>query len=216
MSYSLNSIIINPISKSFPKNAVILCHGYGGDGKDISIIANYWKNFLSDTLFLCPDAPEVCNINPSGYQWFDLTAQTEDEILSKSLIAEKKLNQYIDDVKKKHNLKTEQISLVGFSQGCMISIQTALKRKDELKCLIGYSGKIINLNHLSKNILSKPKIYLMHGEDDQVVPINHILESKDFLLTNGFNITTKIFKNCEHRIPTEGLSIGLEFLKKNL
>ena len=216
MSYSLNSIIINPISKSSPKNAVILCHGYGGDGKDISIIANYWKNFLSDTLFLCPDAPEVCNINPSGYQWFDLTAQTEDEILSKSLIAEKKLNQYIDDIKKKHNLKTEQIALVGFSQGCMISIQTALKRKDELKCLIGYSGKIINLNHLSKNILSKPKIYLMHGEDDQVVPINHILESKDFLLTNGFNITTKIFKNCEHRIPTEGLSIGLEFLKKNL
>ena len=216
MSYSLNSIIINPISKSSPKNAVILCHGYGGDGKDISIIANYWKNFLSDTLFLCPDAPEVCNINPSGYQWFDLTAQTEDEILSKSLIAEKKLNQYIDDVKKKHNLKTEQISLVGFSQGCMISIQTALKRKDELKCLIGYSGKIINSNHLSKNILSKPKIYLMHGEDDQVVPINHILESKDFLLTHGFNITTKIFKNCEHRIPTEGLSIGLEFLKKNL
>ncbi len=216
MSYSLNSIIINPISKSSPKNAVILCHGYGGDGKDISIIANYWKNFLSDTLFLCPDAPEVCNINPSGYQWFDLTAQTEDEILSKSLIAEKKLNQYIDDIKKKHNLKTEQIALVGFSQGCMISIQTALKRKDELKCLIGYSGKIINSNHLSKNILSKPKIYLMHGEDDQVVPINHILESKDFLLTNGFNITTKIFKNCEHRIPTEGLSIGLEFLKKNL
>ena len=98
----------------------------------------------------------------------------------------------------------------------MISIQTALKRKDELKCLIGYSGKIINSNHLSKNILSKPKIYLMHGEDDQVVPINHILESKDFLLTRGFNITTKIFKNCEHRIPTEGLSIGLEFLKKNL
>ena len=216
MSYSLNSIIINPISKSSPKNAVILCHGYGGDGKDISIIANYWKNFLSDTLFLCPDAPEVCNINPSGYQWFDLTTQTEDEILSKSLIAEKKLNQYIDDIKKKHNLKTEKITLVGFSQGCMISIQTALKRKDELKCLIGYSGKIINLNHLSKNILSKPKIYLMHGEDDQVVPINHILESKDFLLTNGFNITTKIFKNCEHRIPTEGLSIGLEFLKKNL
>ena len=71
----------------------------------------------------------------------------------------------------------------------MISIQTALKRKDELKCLIGYSGKIINSNHLSINILSKPKIYLMHGEDDQVVPINHILESKDFLLTHGFNIT---------------------------
>ena len=72
MSYSLNSVIINPSSKSNPKNAVILCHGYGGDGNDISILANYWKNFLPDTLFVCPDAPEICKVNPAGYQWFDL------------------------------------------------------------------------------------------------------------------------------------------------
>ena len=70
MSYSLKSIIIKPNLKSPIKNAVILCHGYGGDGKDISIVANYWKNFLPNTIFLCPDAPEVCKVNASGFQWF--------------------------------------------------------------------------------------------------------------------------------------------------
>ena len=214
MNYSLNAILLK--SGSQIKNAIILCHGYGGDGKDISVIANYWKNFLPNTLFLCPDAPEVCKVNPAGFQWFDLMDQSEDEILSKSLVAENKLNKFIDEVKEKNQLKTEEISLVGFSQGCMISLQTALKRKDRIKCLIGYSGKILNLGHLSKNILSRPEIYLMHGDKDQVVPISHLLEAQEFFLNEKYEINTKIFKNCEHRIPTEGLSTGLEFLKKNL
>ena len=153
MSYSLNSVIINPSSKSNPKNAVILCHGYGGDGNDISILANYWKNFLPDTLFVCPDAPEICKVNPAGYQWFDLMDQTDEETLSKSLIAENKLNKFIDEVSNKNKLSFNNIALVGFSQGCMIALQTALKKKDQIKCVIGYSGKILNIKHLNQNSL---------------------------------------------------------------
>ena len=216
MSYSLNSVIINPISKSSPKNAVILCHGYGGDGNDISILANYWKNFLPDTMFVCPDAPEICKVNPSGFQWFDLMDQTDDETLSKSLIAEKKLDNLINEVTSQNKLNLNDIALVGFSQGCMISLQTALKKRDKIKCLIGYSGKILNIKHLNQNINSKPEIFLMHGDKDAVVPINFLLEAKEFFNKNNYIIQTKIFKNCEHRIPTEGSSLGLEFLKKNL
>ena len=216
MSYSLNSVIINPSSKSAPKNAVILCHGYGGDGNDISILANYWKTFLPDTLFVCPDAPEVCKVNPTGFQWFDLMDQTDDEILSKSLIAENKLDNFINEITRKNKLSFKDIALVGFSQGCMISLQTALKKKDRIKCLIGYSGKILNIKHLNQNINSKPEIFLMHGDKDAVVPINFLLEAKEFFNKNNYIIQTKIFKNCEHRIPTEGSSLGLEFLKKNL
>ena len=216
MSYTLNSVIINPSSKSSPKNAVILCHGYGGDGNDISILANYWKTFLPDTLFVCPDAPEVCKVNPTGFQWFDLMDQTDDEILSKSLIAENKLDNLINEIINQNKLSFKDIALVGFSQGCMISLQTALKKKDQIKCLVGYSGKILNIKHLNQNINSKPEIFLMHGDKDAVVPINFLLEAKEFFNQNNYKIQTKIFKNCEHRIPTEGSSLGLEFLKKNL
>ena len=92
MTYSLNTIILEPLSKKKPRNAVILCHGYGGDGKDISILANYWRAHLPETIFLCPDAPERCAASPTGFQWFDLMDQSPEQILSKSLIAEKKLN----------------------------------------------------------------------------------------------------------------------------
>ena len=216
MSYSLNTTILNPLSKKKPKNAVILCHGYGGDGKDIALLASYWRTYITDTIFICSDAPEKCAASPNGFQWFDLMDQASEQILAKSLVAENKLNKLIDEVKEKNNLKASEIVIGGFSQGCMITLQTGIKRKDKINSIIGYSGKIIDVDHLSKNIISKPNIILMHGDIDQIVTIESLLEAKDFFRKNNYEIKTKIFKNCEHRIPTEGSSLGLEFIKKNL
>ena len=106
--------------------------------------------------------------------------QTPEQILSKSLVAENKLNKLIDEVKKNNNLKANEIIIGGFSQGCMITLQTGLKRKDTVNSVIGYSGRIIDTDHLSKNINSRPHIILMHGDIDQVVSIDSLLEAKDF------------------------------------
>ena len=214
MTYSLNTIVLDPASKNKPKNAVILCHGYGGDGKDISILATYWQAHLPDTIFICPDAPEKCAASPSGFQWFDLMDQTPEQVLAKSLVAENKLNKLIDEVKENNDLTANQIIIGGFSQGCMITLQTGLKRKDSINSVVGYSGRIIDTGHLSKNINSRPNIILMHGDIDQVVSIDSLLEAKDFFGKNDYKIESSIFKNCEHRIPTEGSSLGLQFIKK--
>ena len=216
MRYSLNTTVLNPLSKNKPQNAVILCHGYGGDGKDISLLASYWRSHLPETLFICPDAPEKCSVNSSGFQWFDLMDQTKDQILIKSLVAEIKLNKLIDEVMEKNKLNREQIAIGGFSQGCMISLQTGIKRKEKINSIVGYSGKIIDINHLQNNIMSRPNILLMHGDKDEIVPASFLLEAKEFFNKNNYKIETEIFKNCEHRIPTEGSSLGLKFLKKNL
>ncbi len=215
-SYVLDSTSILPLSKDSPRQAIILCHGYGGDGKDISTLAINWQRFLPDAIFLCPNAPETCTINPTGYQWFDLGSDNEEIILEKSLKAEKNLNTFIDQVLNNFKLGSENLALVGFSQGSMMILQTALKREEKINCLLGYSGKIINQKHLSENIKTKPKIFLMHGQNDTIVPPTHLLESKEYLARHGVKIKIKLFKNCEHRIPVEGTSLGLEFLRKNL
>ena len=216
MSYSLNTTIINPLSKEKPKNAVILCHGYGGDGKDISLLANYWSTYMPETLFVCPDAPEKCAVSETGFQWFDLMDQTKEQVLVKSLVAEIKLNSLIDEVIKNNNLTGEKVAIGGFSQGCMITLQAGIKRKDKINSIIGYSGKIIDKIHLQNNINSKPEIILMHGDQDQIVPLSFFLEAKEFFNKNDYKIESQIFKNCEHRIPVEGSSLGLQFIKKNL
>ena len=120
----------------------------------------------------------------------------------------------IDELKNNYQLAANKIVMCGFSQGCMIALQTSLKRADKLKGVIGYSGKIINKEHLAKNINSRPSIFLMHGDKDEVVPISFLLEAKEFFSNNSYEISTAIFKNCEHRIPTEGSSLGLQFIKK--
>ena len=132
-SYSLELTSIPTFSKKKPKQIVVLCHGYGGDGKDISSLAIGWQRFLPDTVFLCPNAPEICSINPKGYQWFDLSSDKKEILLEKSLIAEKKLNIFLDEVLKDFQLNSSSLALVGFSQGCMIGIQTAFKRKETIE-----------------------------------------------------------------------------------
>jgi phospholipase/carboxylesterase len=215
-SYILEATSISPLSKNKPRQAIILCHGYGGDGKDISALAINWQRFLPDAIFLCPNAPEVCTDNPQGYQWFDMASEKEETMFEKSLAAEEKLNTFLDQVINNFQLESSNLALVGFSQGCMMSIQAGLKRKEQINCIIGYSGKVINQKHLLENINSKPKIFLMHGANDTIVSPTHLLEAKEYLKKCGLKIKTKLFKNCEHNIPVEGRSLGLAFLKKNL
>ena len=215
-NYNLEATSISPLSKNKPQQVIVLCHGYGGDGKDISTLAINWQRFLPETIFLCPNAPEICSVNSQGYQWFDLSSDKEELILEKSLVAEEKLNTFIDQILNNFQLEPNKLALVGFSQGCMMSIQIALKKKKQISCLIGYSGKVINQKHLSDNIHSKPKIFLMHGANDTLVPPTHLLEAKEYLVKHGLKIKTKMFKDCEHRIPVVGVSLVLGFLKKNL
>jgi len=215
-NYILDATIIEPLSKGKPKQAIILCHGYGGDGKDISLLAINWQRFLPEAIFLCPNGPEICSVNPDGFQWFDLEKEKEEVILEKSLVAEKKLTLFLDQVLDNFQLKPKNLALIGFSQGCMLSIQVGMKNKKEINCVIGYSGKVINQKHLLENINSKPKFFLMHGDNDTIVPPTHLLEAKEYFIKCGIKIKTKLFKKCEHRIPVEGASLGLEFLRKNL
>ena len=215
MKLSLDTTTIFPDNNEV-KNAIILLHGYGGDGNDISTLSLNWKRFLPNTIFLCPNGHQKCKISPIGYEWFDLSIDDKDYILEESLKAEKKLKLYIEEVKNKFNLSNEKICLSGFSQGCMMSINIGLTSEENFNCIVGFSGKIIDKENLLKRIKSKTNILLIHGDKDTVVPVNFILEAKDFMMRNNLNIETKIIKNCEHHIPIEASSAALNFIKKNL
>ncbi len=216
MSFCLDTIVINPEKNNEIKNAVILLHGYGGDGKDISLLTFNWKRFLKNTIFLCPNGHEICEINPSGYQWFDLSRDDEEYILNKSINAESVINKFIEEVKTKYNLLNKNIILSGFSQGCMMSINVGLSSKEKYNCIVGFSGKIINRDNLQTRIKNKTKTLLIHGDKDEIVSSTYLLEAKDFFDRNKINIDTKLIKNSGHNIPLEASSLALDFIKKSL
>tara|TARA_B100001175_G_C19300814_1_gene538150 strand:- start:123 stop:773 length:651 start_codon:yes stop_codon:yes gene_type:complete len=216
MTFCLDSNIIKPEDNKQIKNAVILLHGYGGNGKDISMLSINWKRHLTNTVFICPDGHEICSINPSGFQWFDLTKDDPIYILEQSIKAEKKLIKFIDEIKSEFNLENKKICLGGFSQGSMMSLNLGLISDQEYNCIVGFSGKIINHEDLKKRKKVSTKTLLIHGDSDQVVSPNFMLEAKDFLIRNNVEIETHLIKNCDHHIPIEASSIALNYILKNI
>ncbi len=216
MTFCLSTLIIKP-EKNIPiKNAIILLHGYGGDGKDISMLSYNWKRFLPNTVFLCPNGHERCSINPSGFQWFDLTKDDPSYILEESKKAELILNKFIKEVKEEFKLKNSEICISGFSQGCMMSINLGFVSEENFCCIVGFSGKIIDKNDLLKRKKNSPKILLFHGDSDEVVSPTSLLEARDFFTRNKIDGETYMLKNCGHNIPMEASSLSLDFFKKNL
>ena len=216
MTFCLDSIIIKPEEEMEIKHAVILLHGYGGDGKDISMLTLNWKRHMPNTVFICPNGHETCPINPSGFQWFDLTKDDTDYILDQSIKAEEKIKLFINEIKQEFNLQNNQICLSGFSQGCMMSLNVGLTSEEKFSCIVGFSGKIINQNNLKLRIKNSTDTLLIHGDADQVVPSTYLLEAKDFLIRNNVGVETLLLKNCDHHIPVEASSTALNYiLKKN-
>ena len=216
MTFCLDSVIIKPENNAEIKNAIILLHGYGGDGKDISILSFNWKRHLPNTIFICPNGHERCLINPSGFQWFDLSKDDPKYILEQSLEAEKKLKKFVEEIKNEFNLENKRICVVGFSQGCMLSLNLGLTSNEEFNCIIGFSGKIINQQDLKSRKKVSTKVLLIHGDSDQVVSPNFMLEAKDFLIRNNVEIETYLIKNCDHHIPIEASSIALNYILKKI
>jgi phospholipase/carboxylesterase len=216
MTFCLDSTIIKPEEGVEIKFAVILLHGYGGDGKDISMLSLNWKRHMPNTVFICPNGHETCPINPSGFQWFDLTKDDTDYIIDQSIKAEEKIKVFINEIKQEFSLKNNQICLSGFSQGCMMSLNVGLTSEEKFSCIVGFSGKIINQNNLKLRLKNSTDTLLIHGDADQVVPSTYLLEAKDFLIRNNIQVETLLIKNCDHNIPIEASSTALNYiLKKN-
>ena len=216
MTFCLNSIIIKPEERTEIKNAIILLHGYGGDGKDISMLTLNWKRHLPNTIFICPNGHEKCAINPSGYQWFDLTKEDPSYILKESIKAENVIKKFIEEVKTEYNLSNQQICLSGFSQGCMMSLNVGLTSNEKFLCVVGFSGKIIDQINLKDRIKNSTDTLLIHGDVDQIVPSTHLLEAKDFLIRNNIPVETLLIKNCDHHIPIEASSTALNYILKKI
>ena len=214
MEFVLNSKIIESKNKDKIKYAIILLHGYGGDGADISSIAHTWRRFIDNTIFFCPDGPQTCKLNPIGFQWFDLSIDDQNYIIAEVRKTEKILIEYVDQIKEKFKLNNSQIILAGFSQGCMMSINLGLTSNEKFKSVIGFSGKIINKIDLQERMNSKTDVLLFHGDADEVVPPSSLLEAKDFLERNKIKVEVNMIKNCSHHIPVEALSLALKYIKK--
>ncbi|WP_050526393.1 alpha/beta hydrolase [Pseudorhodobacter aquimaris] len=217
MTRNLNSDRKGP-TKGQAKSMVIFVHGYGANGADLLGLADPLSQHLPDTVFYSPDAPEPCNGAPMGRQWFPIPwidGSSEEAAREGLLAAADDLNAFIDDKLAEEGLNPEALALVGFSQGSMMSLQIAPRRKYEMAGVVAFSGRLL-APELLHEARVKPPVMLIHGDQDPVVPFEDMGLAGNALVAADFEVFGHVMKGTGHGIAPDGLSVALAFLKERL
>ncbi len=202
-----------PASGRAPKKLIILLHGVGADGNDLIGLAPNWAKYLPDAEFVSPDAPFEYEHSDRGCQWFSLGDFSPETMLEGVIQAAPILNNFIDEQLALLGLEQEHLALVGFSQGTMMALFVALHRSNQIAGVVGYSGRMIGLNSDSKEVSARPPVLLIHGESDELIPANAMLETVQTLALYKVPTQWHICPNLGHGIDQTGLEIGGQFLQ---
>lgn len=196
---------------------VIFLHGYGADGGDLIGLADPLAPHLPNTRFLAPNAPQPCLNNPMGHQWFpipwlDGTDEAAAAVAAGEAFAA--LDGYLDAVA--GQTPPERTILFGFSQGTMMALQVGLRRKAALAGIVGFSGRLLFPERLKAEIVTRPPVLLVHGDDDPVVPFASLGEAADALSAAGVETYAHVSRGIGHGIAPDGLSVALGFIQEQL
>ena len=176
---------------------VIFLHGYGANGENLLALAPEISKSLTNAKFIAPNATYQCDIGlPDSYQWFTL-AQADPVKMSIEITESNSiLDNFIKTQLEKHNLTKKDLILIGFSQGAMMSMYNSLRSSEEPAVILALSGRLI----LPPEIKSKPKIFLIHGTDDDVVGYHFLREAEDGLKEIGIEFESRSLDNLGHSI----------------
>lgn len=206
-------------AKGEATSVVVFLHGYGANGADLLGLADPLMPHMPGTAFVAPDAPESCAGVPFGFQWFPIPwidGSSEEASAEGMMRAVDDLNAYLDAVLEDEGLSAQEMILFGFSQGTMMSLHVAPRRTGEVAGVVGFSGRLLQPEALADEVVSKPPVLLVHGDQDDVVPPQSLPEAGEALNQAGFDVYAHIMKGTGHGIAPDGLSVALAFMQEQL
>ncbi|NDW44098.1 alpha/beta hydrolase [Ruegeria sp. PrR005] len=202
------------------RSAVVFVHGYGANGADLLGLADVLGEYLPDTLFVAPDAPETIPGMPFGFQWFPipwLDGSSEEAARRGMAAAVEDFNAFLDALMVDEDLLPEQVVLFGFSQGTMMSLHVAPRRDDPIAGVVAFSGRLLEPELLADEVVSRMPILLVHGDADDVVPPQSLPQAAEALQGAGFKeIYAHVMKGTGHGIDQDGLGVALAFMRDKL
>ena len=204
---------VEHIPENKPNSIVILLHGYGADKNDLIGLAPHIAHALPDTAFISPDGISACE-SGFGREWFSLKSMDMDSIYTGLKIASPHIDSFIDEQMKRFDVTADRVALLGFSQGSMLSMHIAPRRKQQLAGVVGFSGMLAGSHALAEEIKTKPPFTLIHGDMDTIVDPEFLNIASTALIENGCTVDTLLCPNLPHSIDNEGLLTATAFLQK--
>ncbi|MCA3697786.1 prolyl oligopeptidase family serine peptidase [Aquidulcibacter sp.] len=201
-----------PTSGQSPKGLVVSLHGYGSNGDDLISLAPYWDRLLPDVQFSSPNAPTQVPGFGAMYQWFAIESMDPVHLAKGAKEAAPLLEAFLEAEMARFNVTKAQTALVGFSQGTMMALQVGLASKEPYAGILGYSGALVG----NPEIASKPPVLLVHGDQDDVVPLMASQMAQQFLSKAGLDARLHVSPRATHTIAMDGLQLGGAFLARVL
>lgn len=205
-----------PASGGPAKQLIVFVHGYGADGNDLFSLSQYFARVAPDAAFISPNAPYRCAGAPFGYQWYDVWMQDPAERLAAIRGTAEVFDNFITRQLDRRGLTEENLVLIGFSQGTMMSLFAAPRRDKAIAGIVGYSGRMEAPDRLGDEIRSKPPVVMVHGDSDELLAVSDMETAAAALKGCGVEIETHVRPGLGHGIDEEGIRIGLEFVKRVL
>jgi phospholipase/carboxylesterase len=194
---------------------VVICHGVGADGHDLIDLAPVWgTRAVPDAAFVAPDAPEPYDMAPAGRQWYSLRDRTPSILEAGVRGVAPRLTAFIAAELSRLGLPPDAYALVGFSQGAMTVLFTGLRMPTPPRAIVAYSGALLAPQSLSIEMTGRPPVLLVHGEEDEVVPVGRSRDAETILLAAGVPVQSLYCPRLGHGIDEAGLSTGGLFLQR--
>ena len=192
MKLSLEYLIREPKIKLDKNPLLLLIHGYGSNEEDLFSFA---AELPDEYYIVSVRAPY--NLQYGSYAWYAINFDADEKKFSDNEQAKTSrdlIAQFIEELEEKYPIDTKNVTLIGFSQGTILSYAVALSHPEKVQRVVAMSGyinpEILEENYL-KNSFTNLKIFVSHGTVDQVIPVEWGRKAKPFLENLGINITYK-------------------------
>ncbi len=195
-----------------PRQLVVLLHGVGADGNDLIELAPALARRLPHAAFIAPDGPEPCDMAPFGRQWFSLRDRRPAALLAGVQASLPVLNAFLDAELEGAGLDPRQLALVGFSQGTMLALYAALRRSPAIAAVLGYSGALLGAERLPAEVTSRPPVFLVHGDADEIVPVQALHAAVQGLQAAAVPVQWAVRRSLGHGIDPATIEHGAAFL----
>ena len=212
---SFKYLIKEPQSKKSKSPLLILLHGFGSNESDLHSFANY----LPENHYIVSIRAPF-KLASGGFAWYNISFDNDMNKFNDHDQAKDSINMilsFIDELSNKYLIDNDNVSLLGFSQGTILSYALCLNYPEKFKNIIGFSGYIDQamIDVKSNDIdYSKLNLYISHGKNDPVIPVDWARKSIEILEINKINYSFNEF-NSGHTISPENFYDFKNWLESN-
>lgn len=210
---SLHHLVKEPKVKLDKNPAIILLHGYGSNEEDLFSFATELPN---EYYVISARAPY--DMMFGSYAWYAINFDADENKfsdLNQARSSRDLIVDFIDECVSKYAIDAEKVTLIGFSQGAILSSAVALSYPEKVKAVVALSGYLnteIATENFLKNNISKLKFFVSHGTVDQVIPIEWARKTKPLLENLGVDVVYKEYP-VGHGVAPQNFYDFKEWLK---